>query len=505
MVTAIRAFQSLLIIPIVSFPVIYLIARITKRITQKAGKAYNPAQILSLIAIAMLFYPAMIVFQHVQTVSAIYFTVGQITMQMNAASVFLVMVVVPITFLVVLFSGRYMKDEIGEEKYYAFLVYMIGMIVGVSTATDLFNLWVWFEAFAITPYVLVSFYHDRAEVLEAGVKYLLQSAVGTLFVLSGIIILYMHTGTLNLLQLRAMEITSEPEIILSATFFVIGFGVKSALVPLHTWLPDAHSQAPSGISAILSGIVIETALLTMTRILSVVNIAFGSLGTILIASGLLNMIIGNLMALKQNNIKRMLAFSSISHMGYITFGIGISEISGSPLGLQGSLFHILTHALMKSLAFMIIGALMMGFEEIKGDAHAPLVKDDLNGLSEHHRGLAFFLSIALLSLAGIPPLGGFMSKSMILYAGVLTGNLWIIGGVIFAAINSVISLGYYAPLINRMYRIHTKPYSQNFLSPTNSMVFVFLILTVCLIVLGFFPGLFGDFNLSANYLLSGLQ
>ena len=505
MVTAIRAFQSLLIIPIAAFPLIYLIGRITKRITQKKGKSYNPSQILSLVVIASLFYPVIVVFQHVQTVSDIYFQIGQITMQMNAASIFLVMIVVPITFLVVLFSGQYMKGETGEEKYYAFLVYMIGMIIGLSTTTDLFNLWVWFEAFAITPYVLVAFYHDRSEVLEAGVKYLLQSAVGTLFVLSGITILFMSTGTLNLMQLRSMELHANPEIILAATFFVIGFGVKSALVPLHTWLPDAHSQAPSGISAILSGIVIETALLTLTRILSVVNVAFVSLGTILIASGMLNMIIGNLMALRQNNIKRMLAFSSISHMGYIIFGIGISEVSGTPLGLQGSLFHILTHAIMKSLAFMIIGALMMGFEDIKSDAHSPLVKEDLNGLSRRNRGLAFFLSIALLSLAGIPPLGGFMSKGLILYAGIETGNIWILGCVIFAALNSVLSLGYYAPLINRMYRTHITPSEKMFIAPNKSMTFVFLILAVFLVLLGFLPGLVGNFSLPAVFLLSGLQ
>lgn len=505
MATAITAFQSLLLIPVISFPLIYLIGRTTKRITTNRGKPYNPSQLIALLVVGGLMIPAVFINQHVKTVSDIYFQVGQITMQMNAASVFLMMLVLPITFVVILFSGRYMRNEIGEAKYYAFLVFMVGMIVGLSTTTDLFNLWVWFEAFAITPYVLVAFYHERAEVLEAGVKYLFQSAVGTLFVLLGIIILYMHTGTLNLMQLRAATLSPDPEVILSAIFFLIGFGVKSALVPLHTWLPDAHSQAPSGISAILSGIVIETALLTMTRILSVVNVAFTSLGTIMIVSGMLNMILGNLMALKQDNLKRMLAFSSISHMGYIIFGIGIAEISDSPLGMQGALFHVVTHALMKSLAFMIIGALMNGFAEIKGDAHLPLVREDLNGLAQRHRGLALFFSIALLSLAGIPPLGGFMSKTMILFAGVHTGNVWIIAGVIFAALNSVLSLGYYAPLINRMYRTQKKTFSRNFLAPNTSMLLVFLILSASLILLGFVPGILGNFSLPATYLLSGLQ
>ena len=505
MSNAITAFQSLLLIPVLTFPILYLIGRITKRVTTQKGKPYNPSQLIALIVVGSLFFPAMLINRYVQKVSDVYFEIGEITMQMNAASTLLVLVVLTVTFLVILFSGRYMQNETGEEKYYAFLVYMVGMIVGLSTTTDLFNLWVWFEAFAITPYVLVAFYHDREEVLEAGVKYLFQSAVGTLFVLFGIIILYLHTGTLNLLQLRAATMTPEPEVILSAVFLLIGFGVKSALVPLHTWLPDAHSQAPSGISAILSGIVIETALLTMTRILSVVNIAFTSLGTILIVSGLLNMLIGNLMALKQNNIKRMLAFSSISHIGYITFGIGVAEISGNPLGMQGALFHVVIHALMKSLAFMIVGAMMNGFSAIKGDAHSPLVKKDLNGLAQRHRGLAFFFSIALLSLAGIPPLGGFMSKSLILFAGIQTGNTWILACVIFAAINSVLSLGYYAPLINRLYRTQKSSFTENFLPPNFTMLAVFGALSAALLVLGFVPGILGDFSLPAIYLLSGLQ
>ena len=505
MISVITAFQGLIVIPIVAFPFIYLIGRIVKRITTKNGKSFNPAQILSLVVIASLFYPAFVIYQHAQTVSDVHFQIGQITMQLNAASVFLVMLVIPITFLIVLFSGRYMQNETGEEKYYAFLVYMIGMVIGLSSTTDLFNLWVWFEAFAITPYVLVAFYHDRAEVLEAGVKYLFQSAVGTLFALAGIVIIFMHTGTLNLLELRAMEIAPEPEIILAAAFFVIGFGVKSALVPLHTWLPDAHSQAPSGISAILSGIVIETALLTLTRLISVVETAFPSVGTIFIIVGLLNVVVGNLMALKQKNIKRMLAFSSISHMGYIVLGIGIAEVTANPLGMQGALFHISTHAIMKSLAFMIVGALMNGFALIKGDAHAPLERKDLNGLAQKHRGLALFFSIAVLSLAGIPPLGGFMSKNMIFFAGIQSGNPWIIGSVAFAGIFTIVSLGYYAPLINRMYRTHSPHVTQQFIAPSTSMMIVFVVLTIALVVLGFLPGLIGDFSLPANYLLSGLQ
>jgi formate hydrogenlyase subunit 3/multisubunit Na+/H+ antiporter MnhD subunit len=274
----------------------------------------------------------------------------------------------------------------------------------------------------------------------------------------------------------------------AGALFLIGFGVKVALVPLHTWLPDAHSQAPSGISAMLSGVVIEIGLIAMLRALAVLTGFALSWGILLMAFGGLNILYGNLLALRQTVVKRMLAYSSLSHMGYILIGLGIALYSGIGLGAQGAFFHLFNHMLMKGLAFLAVGALMYGLF-LQNGSHASLKITDLAGAAQKYPLVALALSIALLALGGMPPLAGFMSKWQIFVAGFQTQNPWIIVLMIFMALNSVLSLGYYAPLVNMMYR---KEPSSPVLAgkPLPSTITIALIVMALLvIVLGFAPGL----------------
>ena len=147
---------------------------------------------------------------------------------------------------------------------------MMGSIIGLSCATDLFNLWIWFEVMAISTYTLVAFYRNLPGALEAGVKYLVQSALGSVFGYVGISLVFGITGTLDLAAIKDYYLVT-PGLLAAGGLFVIGFGVKAALVPMHTWLPDAHSQAPSGISAMLSGVVIEAGLIAMLRALGALS------------------------------------------------------------------------------------------------------------------------------------------------------------------------------------------------------------------------------------------
>jgi proton-translocating NADH-quinone oxidoreductase chain N len=364
-------------------------------------------------------------------------------------------------------------------------------MLGLCTANDLFNLWIWFEAMAVTSYMLVAFYKEQPASLEAGFKYLVQSATGSILVLLGISLVFAARGTLTLTALTTSTIAPDSLIMAAGALFVIGFGVKIALVPMHTWLPDAHSQAPSGISAMLSGVVIETGLVALLRALAPAFTQTGggeTWGVLLLGFATVNMLLGNLMALRQTQLKRMLAYSSISHIGYMLVGVGVTLVYGQPDGAAGAFFHLITHAAMKGLAFLAAGALLYGIHLARGD-HSPLVLDDLNGAARRYPVAAFCLSLAVFSLGGLPPLAGFMSKWQIFVAGFETANPWLMGLVIFAALNSVLSLGYYAPLVNRMYRYQMGPAAGSGANLPITTVMPLVLLALVVIVLGFWPSL----------------
>jgi proton-translocating NADH-quinone oxidoreductase chain N len=381
-----------------------------------------------------------------------------------------------------------MAREAGEEKYYALLPAMMAAMIGLGCACDLFNLWVWFEAMAVTSYLLVAFYNRQRGALEAGVKYLVQSAAGSALILLGIALIFAHTGTLDLAAIRTAVTGPAPAVLVAGALFLIGFGVKTAIVPLHTWLPDAHSQAPSGISAMLSGVVIEAGLVALLRSLGALAAVSPSWGTLILAFGALSMIVGNLMALRQTEVKRLLAYSSVSHMGYMLVGFGVAVGFHVANGAAGGFFHLINHALMKGLAFLAAGALLYSLHIARG-SHEPLTVDDLDGASSRFPATAFALTIAVLALGGLPPLSGFMSKWQIFVAGFETRNTLVELLVIFAALNSVLSLAYYAPLVNRMYRHKPSPAVVAAQHGSVLMRVPLMALTATIVLLGFWPGL----------------
>jgi proton-translocating NADH-quinone oxidoreductase chain N len=364
-------------------------------------------------------------------------------------------------------------------------------------------LWVWFEAMAISSYLLVAFYREQSVSLEAGMKYLVQSATGSVLVLVGVAIVLAQTGTLDLAEIAKTATgtgINHYALLGAGALFIIGFGVKVALVPLHTWLPDAHSRAPSGISAMLSGVVIEIGLIAMLRALAALT-GFdvqtrSSWGILLLGFGALNILYGNLLALRQTIIKRLLAYSSLSHIGYILLGLGIALYSGVELGAQGAFFHVFNHMLMKGLAFLAVGALMYGML-LQNGTHKSLKVDELAGAAQKYPLAALALSIAVLALGGMPPLAGFMSKWQIFVAGFRTQNTWIIVLMVFMALNSVLSLGYYAPLVNLMYRKEPSQRVINGKPLTWTITLPLIVMALLVIVLGFMPGLMDWFTVPA--------
>ena len=491
------AFTLLLILPLASTPLIYILGRVSYLLNNKI----NLARWAALLVLAAMLIPLSACLQSVIAQGAIDLNFYALTFHMDGISVLMAAVVVGLGFLVTIYSAIYMHGEDGEEKFYAMLVAMIGAIIGLVSANDLFNMWVWFETMAMSSYMLVAFYRHQRGALEAGMKYIVQSAVGSTLILLGIALVFGHAGTLSLSEIKA---ASSSTTLLSAAgaLFIIGFGVKSALVPMHTWLPDAHSQAPSGISAMLSGIVIEAGLIAMLRALAPIFDFNTNWGVILIVLGAINILVGNLMALRQEEVKRLLAYSSISHMGYIVTGIGIAVTFGLADGATGSFFHLTVHAMMKGLAFLCAGALMFALF-ISRASHKSLTRDDLCGAATKYPVLAFVFSLAILSLGGLPPLAGFMSKWQIILSAFEAHNTAALVLGLFMAVNSVLSLGYYAPLINRMYRREPSAAVLEGNKLSFWIVLPLIVLSAGIIVLGFYPSLLnGLFETASASLLA---
>ncbi len=486
--TAQTALILLLVIPLGAAPIIYLAGRITARLKPKTGAA--PAKILAVLALLATLVPLYFAALHFTSTGPLTLDVNRISLQMDGISLLVTITVLLLGLFVTFFSTKYMQNDEGEEKFYALLLVMIAAIIGLVSATDLFNLWVWFEVMAVSSYLLVAFYRSQPDALEAGVKYLVQSAAGSVFILLGIAMVFAKTGILNLHEIR-LAVTaggSDPLLLSASVLMLIGFGVKAALVPLHTWLPDAHSQAPSGISAMLSGIVIEAGLVALLRTTGAVIISHTTWGYIIMVFGALNLLVGNLMALRQTQVKRLLAYSSVSQMGYILVGIGVAVFTLQPEGAAGGFFHVITHALMKGTAFLAAGALLYALRMAHHN-HDPLTVSDLNGAATRYPATAFALSAALLALGGLPPLAGFMSKWQIFVAGFQSNNNLAIALVIFAAINSVLSLGYYAPLVNRMYRNEPSDLVKEGKPISWVMVLPLIIMTIAIVAIGVWPPL----------------
>ena len=495
----IMGFSGLIAIPLISSPIVYLAGRVGSHDQILHRRSYL-VRVLAVLAVLLSWFPFVLMAQDFLANGIQVFRIETIWLRVDGISLLMAGSVLLLGTLVIFFSGSYMHGEVGEEKYYAMLLAMMGLMIGLVTSSDLFNLWVWFEGMAISSYLLVAFYREQPASIEAGMKYLVQSATGSVLVLMGIAIVLAQTGTLGMADISAR--LSSPSVnhmaLLGAgALFVIGFGVKVALVPLHTWLPDAHSQAPSGISAMLSGVVIEVGLVAMLRALGVLTGTTLSWGILFMVFGALNILYGNLLALRQTVVKRMLAYSSLSHIGYMLLGLGIAMYSGIALGAQGAFFHLITHMLMKGLAFLAVGALMYGML-LQNNSHVSLKKDDLAGAAQKYPLAALALSIAVLALGGMPPLAGFMSKWQIFESGFATQNGWIIALMIFMALNSVLSLGYYAPLVNLMYR---KQPSQQVVCGkpmTWTIALPLVVMTGLVIVLGFFPGLVNSLTVPAS-------
>ena len=400
-------------------------------ITLIAGKKDYWAIMLSFIAISALLLLSVFSFLTMKEETVTYVMsnwfvpIGIILVQDALTSYTLIMVSI-ISFTSLMYSVQYIRHLSMDWRYYAIFMLLVTGMNGVIVTGDIFNLFVFLEISLFSAFALVA-YGGRAEEFEAAFKYTVMGSVSSVLVLFGIAILYSATSNLNMAKIAQILPTVDSKITYwVGGLFIAGFGLKAAIMPFHTWLPDAHSSAPAPISSMLSGVLIKAlGIYVIIRIFFNVFDAPEIFTKIFLVLGTISIIIGVLLAVGQWDMKRLLAYHSISQIGYILLGLGIA----TPLGILGAVFHLFNHAIFKSLLFYNAGSVeyALGTRDLKKMGNLTKVLPTTSQTS----------LIASLSISGIPPFNGFFSKLIIIIAAVQVG---LIGYAFLAIIGSILTL-----------------------------------------------------------------
>jgi formate hydrogenlyase subunit 3/multisubunit Na+/H+ antiporter MnhD subunit len=326
--------------------------------------------------------------------------------------------------MVSIYAHDYMGPEKHRNRFFFWMSITYGGILGTIMAGDLLTMFLFFEVMTFASYFLVA-HNQSKESLSAGANYIYMGVVGGLCLLLGIILVYVYTGTLAFVPMAGVLSGLGWIRYLIAAMFIIGFGIKAGMLPLHIWLPKAHPVAPTPASALLSGLMIKIGAFGILRVMtSFFMPAPGSfkdykdplwlmeknLGAVIIWIGIITMAVGVFMALQQSHMKKMLAYHSISQMGYIIMGIGVAAYLGpkGAMGFAGAVYHMVNHALFKALLFMVAGVIYLKTHEM--DMYK------LGGLWRKFPFTAAMCLIAILGITGMPLFNGFASKSILHHA-----------------------------------------------------------------------------------------
>ncbi|MFX0182987.1 MAG: NADH-quinone oxidoreductase subunit N [Candidatus Hodarchaeota archaeon] len=431
---------------------------------------------------------------------------------------FFSMIFLIVLLFVVISSMEYISSERNVGIYYILIIFAtIGMML-VAAANDLLVIFVAWELGSLPVYSLAAFQKTRVETSESALKFFLIGAMSSAFILFGISLVYGITGSTSFINVVTAfeDVTSySPLHLLALMFLFVGFGYKMAAVPFHAWAVDVYQGTPTTITTFLAAGSKSMGFAAVFRIiisgLTEINVIWGSLFAIL---AVLTMTLGNVVALVQTNIKRMLAYSSIAHAGYILIALAAVANNPSPsviatldfsvaqFSIAAAELHIFTHALMKIVAFtaVIVIAYSIKSEDIS----------DYVGLRKKHPWLTFGLSISLLSLLGIPPLAGFFSKFLLFFAAIYADLLWL---AVIGVINSAVSVFYYIRVIKLM--LVDKPIEEDLSTtavPVNRITPYSIPLSyqiaigfsvLLIIIVGIFPAPFIDFAMNAAKFLLG--
>ncbi len=384
-----------------------------------------------------------------------------------------------VAFLVVLASPNYLiRDKINHGEYYALILWAVLGMSFMASAGDLLVFFLGLETMSVSLYVLAGFHKSRPKSNESSLKYLLLGAFFTGFLLYGIALIYGSVGSTNLKEISAYLTMSENPLGgymgIGLAMLLVGLAFKMAAVPFHFWSPDVYDGAPTPVTAFMSAAPKAAAFAAALRIFYEPAMSLGlPWEKVLWILALLTMTVGNFAALAQSSVKRMLAYSSITHAGYLLVGF----LAGNELGASGMLYYLFTYG------FMNVGAFTIAYlVNRRGGGNYNL--SDFAQLGSRNPMTALLMSIFMLSLAGIPPLAGFFGKFYVFSAAVQAGYIWL---VVIAVLNSAISVYYYLRVMVIMYMREKEDLKDLERSP--SVVLTTIICALPILVFGFYPGI----------------
>ena len=415
-----------------------------------------------------------------------------ISLEVDALSLFFGLIVTVAVFVSGLYSFTYMNHDDSLVNYYTLFLMLSGSVLGLVLSGDLFNIFVMIEIMTFTAVALTAFRTGYDGALEGAFKYLVVGSLGSTSVLLGIAMIYSQVHTLNLAQIAALipGQGANPVMIAAFAFLFMGFGTKAFLFPFHPLAADAHAVAPASISLMISGVLTKCGVYGIIRLVYVLyqNYSTPFVSYLVTGFGAVSMFVCVTMAFNQHNFKRLLAFHSISQVGYVITVVGL----GSALGLNAGLYHAMNHTIFKGLLFLTAGAVQ--------HQTGSLDLDGLGGLSKKMPKTTLLFLIGAASISGLPPLNGFASKWMIYQAaflkGVYDGNFFYVIVTVVALITSVLTLASFVKVSQSVFFGQLPEQYKEVKEAPFAMRLPMWILAVLCVVTGLFP------NFVQTYLLT---
>lgn len=453
-------------IQLVLSPVVYLSLKKSKFLGDLVASATSLIPFIIIIYFFNTIYNGLTVYEEYQWIPAFGLRLGLL---LDSTSYPFALLISLMGFLATVYSIKYMEHEPGYSIYMSLLLMFNSGMIGVVLATNLFLLYIFWELMLIPSYFLIAYWGTgRPRII--GFKYFIFTHAGALVMLFGIIWIYVLYGSLEISQLLTL-ISDRAENLYIFILIFIGAAVKMAIFPFHTWLPDAHAEAPTPISVLLSGVMIKTGAYVVVRILiGLYSSIMPMVTTLLAILSLISMVWGGLMAMVQTDVKRLLAYSSISQMGYILFGLATLD----SIGVAGGVFHVLNHGFAKGLLFMCSGVLIHILNERD--------LNKLGGLASRMPLTSIAMLLGGLSIAGTPPLGGFASEWMI-FGGGFNSGLTVYTAIAIA--NTAITVGYYLRMIRAIFFLQPKHDLSKVHDAPLTMALPMSVLILLVVVLGF--------------------